>query len=168
MCWRLFTGFMLLVAVESPVNAGSGSDDAALIMAPRFPKSAFPRPSPPGTLETLPSPLLSVLSRPRWASLRLATSRSAVLPLGAGVAAFAASEGRPPAEACGGGGGAKMAFGLPIRKVDKKCKRPFRREHADAGATGQSPVEWGKSCTYPFHPEEPRHACHTPARPVQR
>jgi hypothetical protein len=41
------------------------------------------------------------MSRPRFAVLCLAVRHSGSLPLRAGAAAITASEGRPPAEACG-------------------------------------------------------------------
>jgi hypothetical protein len=68
---------------------------------PYFPKPPFPRPSPQGTLEASASPILRSMSRPRFAALRLAVRRSGSLPLRAGAAAIAASEGWLPAEACG-------------------------------------------------------------------
>jgi hypothetical protein len=42
---------------------------------PSFPQSAVPRPTPRGTLETSPFPILRDLSRPRLAALRLAAHR---------------------------------------------------------------------------------------------
>jgi hypothetical protein len=57
---------------------------------------------------------LEALSRPRFAARRRAARRCDRQPLGAGAAAITASEGRPPAEARGAGGGAKMAFECPI------------------------------------------------------
>ncbi len=56
-------------------------------------KPAFPKPSPPGTVETSAYPILSGMSRPRWAALRLAASRFGRQSLGAGCAASTAGEG---------------------------------------------------------------------------
>ncbi len=41
-------------------------------------------------------------------------------------------------------------------------------EHGDAGDNRRTPVEWLASFTHHSNPEEPRHACETPARHVQR
>jgi hypothetical protein len=77
-------------------------------------RPAVPRPSNRETRETLPSPLLSGLSRPRYAAPRRAARRFGKQPRHAGGAAGAVSEPRPPAEAGSGGGEAKMAFKMPI------------------------------------------------------
>jgi hypothetical protein len=75
-----------------------------------LPKPPLPRPSPRTTLEASPSPIPRGMSRPRWAALRLAESRSGRLLQRAGDAAIAAGEGWPPAEACSRGDGAKKAL----------------------------------------------------------
>jgi hypothetical protein len=69
------------------------------------------------TPAALPYPILSYLSRPRLAALRLAAGRCGRPPLGARDAASAASKRRPPAEAGGRGGEAKKGFILPIRHL---------------------------------------------------
>ena len=65
------------------------------------PFQAVPRPSYRETPETSPHPILSRMSRPRIAALRLAASRCGRQPLGTGAAAIAASEGRPAAGGAG-------------------------------------------------------------------
>ena len=42
------------------------------------------------------------------------------------------------------------------------------REHGDAGDYRRTPVKWLAAFTHHSNPEEPRHACETPARHVQR
>ena len=67
----------------------------------------------PGPPAALPYPILRRLSRPRYTALRLAAGRSGG---GARGARKCASEGWPPAEACGWSGGAKRAFIFPIHR----------------------------------------------------
>ena len=94
-------------APEVDLSGGAGQIASAVWnqfdAPPSLPKSPFPRLSPQGTPEALPSPILSCLSRTRFAALRLVASRSGSQPLG------------QPAAACGRSGGAKSGFVFPIR-----------------------------------------------------
>ena len=62
------------------------------IRPPSLLKSSFPRPSPQGTPEALPYPILRCLSRPCCTALHRAASRSDGLPRCPGGAAIAAGE----------------------------------------------------------------------------
>jgi class 3 adenylate cyclase len=79
-----------------------------------FSEPADPRASPQATPESSASRILICMSRPRIAASRLAARRCGRPQLGAGAAAIAASEQRPPVEAGGAGGEVKMAFEIPI------------------------------------------------------
>jgi hypothetical protein len=90
----------------------SMTDGSVIPSAPPGRPSQGPRPW--RTPEAL-NPILSGISRPRYAALRLAARRCSRPPLRAGGAALAASKQRPPAEAGGREGGAKMPLVFPIR-----------------------------------------------------
>jgi hypothetical protein len=74
---------------------------------PAFPDGPSQGPRPQRTPAALTDPILSGMSRPRYAVLRRAVRRGGVLPRRAGGAAGAMSERWPAAEMGGGSGGAK-------------------------------------------------------------
>jgi hypothetical protein len=93
----------------SPCWRGVGMMAALKSSPPSF-EPAVPRPWHEETPEASASPLLSSMSRPRLAALRLAASGGGVLPPRAGEPPAGAGEGRLPATA----GAAKRPFKLPI------------------------------------------------------
>ena len=82
--------------VSSSVNLAASEEPFSVLgVSPLPSKPAVPRPSPPGTPEASASPILSNMSRLRWALLCLAACRfGGGLLQRAGAAALAASEGR--------------------------------------------------------------------------
>ena len=83
------------------------------IVLPSFSRRPAPRPSHRNTPDPSASRILSRTSRPRMAAPRLPAIDCGVLPPRAGGAAIAASAPRPPVEAGGGSGGAKMPLVFP-------------------------------------------------------
>src|SRR2546428_7569801 len=66
--------------VVSPSHAQWIQDTPVKLSPSRLPPSPFPRPSPQGTPEALPYPILRRLSRPRSTALHLAAGRSGGRP----------------------------------------------------------------------------------------